>query len=126
MATQDATIPFYLRPSLEVAPLETVPMISFDYDYSYIKEVNPSGGGLWANIADSVDSGVNTVFDKTAGVWKSVKSEIVQDVQALGGTFEGIIQKLKDNVLYAIIIGLVVIYFVAKSGILKQVAGVMR
>lgn len=117
MASQ--AVPFYLQ-TVEQKPLGT---IDFTDTFSYVKQ-GPEKS-FWQDIADGTSNGVQTVFDAASGTWKSVKAEIVDTTTQVGSGISTLLDKIKENILFVVIVGLVVIYFVAKSGILHQIAEVM-
>lgn len=114
-------VPFYLK-RVEDAPL--IGTVDFTDTFSYIKDVQGQKS-LWQEIADSTSGTVQTVFDSASGTWQAVKSEVSDIGSSVTSGLDNFMQKVKDNVIFFVVIGLVVIYFVAKSGILHQVAELM-
>lgn len=118
----DSTIPFYLRATYD-PPKPNEVGFDTNYDYSYESSKGQSPTTLWQDIASSADSGITTVFDKASGTWQAIKdtgSEIIHAPVALAGS---LLDTLKENILWVLVVGLVVIIVVAKTGILKQAQG---
>lgn len=111
-------VPFYLK-RVEDAPL--IGTVDFTDTFSYIKNVD-QGKSLWQEIADTTSGGVQKVYDTASGTWSNIKSEVSSIGSSVTSGLDNFMQKVKDNVIFFVVIGLVVIYFVAKSGILHQIA----
>ena len=122
---QDTTIPFYLREAYN-PPKPTEAGIDFSYDYSYLDSRSKTSTGLWEELAQATDSGINTVFDKASGTWKAVKDATTEIIQAPISALGSIMDTLKENILWVLVVGLVVIVVVAKTGIIKQAAGLLK
>ena len=116
--------------------IESVTSVDFNYDYSQIP-MNYDTKSFWQELAEPVQEVGGYAWDTATGAWTSVKESVVSAgesiynvVDSAGGAvtskIEGFFDMIKTNILYAVIIALIVLWVVAKSGILKQAAGLIK
>ena len=120
------SIPFYLRADYQTPGITEVPLVDLGYDYTKNAGVPAKSTSLWQDIADSADSGVNVVFDKANGAWKEIKSTTQEVLQAPLTAAQGLLDSVKENILWIAVVGLIIIIVVARTGILTQVAGLIK
>lgn len=116
--------------------IDNVTNVDFNYDYSQIP-MNYDTKSFWQELAEPVQEVGGYAWDTATGAWQSVKEsavgvgESIYNVVDSAGTvvtgkIEGFFDMIKMNLLYAVIIALIVVWVVAKSGILKQAAGLIK
>lgn len=106
-------IPIYSNPNPQ-GPVQTAGML---------QSVWESTAGT---AADLVGDASNYVFDTAKNTWVAVKTEVSDTISDAVSGIEGVFDWAKYQVF--LIVGglLVVVWVVARSGILKQAAGVLR
>lgn len=113
-----ADVPFFLNPQDPNADSSNQ-LINFNYDYSYQQGDGTKSGSLWSDIANSVDSGVATVFDPLKNAWSSVESEASNLVQGVENVGSSIMDKIEQYAIFIFVGIIVLIVVLGKSGILK-------
>lgn len=123
----DTSIPFYLRKDFEAAkPVEQTPLVDFNYDYSYLDGKKTADKSFWQGISDSVDNGVQTVFDPIKQTWVEAKKGISDLGQTGLGFVEKAVDVIKNYFLWILLGFVVVVYVVGKSGIVGQASGFVK
>lgn len=106
--------------------------VDFDYDYSQVP-MNYDSKSFWEELAEPVQDAGSYVWDTATGTWESVKesasavgSKVASVVDSAGNSvstfYSNIIDSLKENLIFVVVILLAVIWILAKSGILSQIA----
>lgn len=131
-----AEIPFYLQANTSGENsdlLFNIPIFS-NPDLGNVKYTPESVGGIWKDMADAagemVGDTTDYVFDNAKNAWVSVKDaakssfdSVTSTIKEVGG---GYFDWVKNQIIWILVVGLVVIWIVAKSGILSQASDVFR
>lgn len=115
-------IPYYLKPNEALQdPVFGVidvtsnnPVNSIDY--------SKKSNGLWADLSGGIDKAGDYVWDSVSGAWVSVKSSVTDASKGFMDVLGDFLDSIKANLLIGIGLLLLIVWVVAKSGILKQAA----
>lgn len=120
--------PYYLQPNESASQGEILFQIPI-YSNPVPSGPNQSVGlleSIWNDLAqesaDLVGDATDYVFDSAKNAWVSVKDAVRESVAETAGAFTGVFDWAKTQILWFVIGGLVIIWVVAKSGILGQAA----
>ena len=75
---------------------------------------------IWSEAAGDLSSAGGYVWDEAKGAWVSAKDVVASVATGATDYLSGLIDSIKENILIGIGILLVVIWVIAKSGILSQ------
>lgn len=126
----DSEVPFYLAPHTDSQEFWmegiTNPMSGSPSPIGISKTEEKS---FWQELAEAPSEAGQYVFDGVSGAWKNVKSlgadalsSVSTVVDAAGNKLGSLASALEGHLILILVVGVAVIYFIAKSGILTQVA----
>lgn len=116
-----AEIPYFLDPSK--APIEATGNIDlFNYDTLQGIKYDGSVKSVWEELADVPGKVGGYVWDATSSSWKAVTDFAGDAVSTVENKLSNFLDAVKSNLLLVLVGGLVVIWIIAKSGILTQLA----
>lgn len=120
MSSQET--PYYLKPNSDITqnPIGTIDV--FNYDTLQGSEPAKKDQGLWESLSESVSTAGNYIWDPIEGVWTSTKELASNALSSAQSGIESAISSIKWNLILLVAGGLLVIWIIAKSGIIKQVS----
>lgn len=128
-------IPFFLQSNETLAQQPVLFNIPI---YATPQVVNVSGPTATASVLEQVwDKAANSskefvgdvkdyVFDTAKNAWVNVTEIGSSAFSGVTSGIQGVVSEIRYNLLFLAVGALIIIWVVAKSGILKQVAGVMK
>lgn len=120
----DTNIPYYLRQNVQVDPMGTVNIFNQD-NWDVPITTAKKSESLWDDLSQSVDNGLDVVYDGVSGTWKSVANTAKEGLSSIKEGIESTVSEIKWNLLY-IFVGLIVLIIVlAKTGVFKVVGQVL-
>lgn len=123
------TIPYYLAREVNDPAFGTIELFPQNADYlssDYTKNTYQATTSVWQSLAntaeDTLDKAGDYVWDAAAGVWKSAKDLAGEATGGIMAAIQKWFDFVKTNLLLAVGVLLVVVWVVAKSGILSQIS----
>lgn len=110
--------------------------LDFNYDYTQVP-MNYDSKSFWEELSEPVVQGGAYVWDTAAGTWESVKTGVssigdkLENVvdsagQSVTNFYTSLMDQLKSNLLYIVVLLLVVVWVLAKSGLLVQLSAFLK
>lgn len=116
--------PYYLSPN--VAPIPMGGSIDlFNYDTLQGTAYDGSVASIWDELASIPEKAGNWVYDSATGTWSAVSGFASDAADSLTGSFNSLMSTIKTNLILVIGGFLVIVWVIAKSGILGQSAQVL-
>ncbi len=104
--------PYYLNQNVEQDKPGEINLFNYDNLDAMAAHPQPAATeSVWAELGDSFSSAGNYVWDSVAGVWKDVKEGVAEGYTTI-----------KWEIIFWVVGAVLVIWFIAKSGILVQAA----
>ena len=116
--------------------ISNVTTLDFNYDYTQIP-TNYDSKSFWEELSEPVVTGGAYVWDTAAGTWESAKvglssigDKLVNVVDSAGNSvtnfYSNLIDSLRTNLLIVVAVLLLVVWVLAKSGLLVQIAAFLK
>lgn len=116
--------------------LESVTNIDFNFDYTQVP-MNYDSKSFWEELSEPVVEGGAYVWDTAAGTWESVKtgvsaigdkvSNVVDSAgQSVTNFYTSLMDQLKSNLIFVVVVLLIIVWVLAKSGLLVQLAAFLK
>ena len=116
--------------------MDNLTNLDFNYDYTQVP-MNYDSKSFWEELSEPVVQGGAYVWDTAAGTWESVKTGVssigdkLENVvdsagQSVTNFYTSLMDQLKSNLLYIVVLLLVVVWVLAKSGLLVQLSAFLK
>ena len=117
------TVPYYLNPEVDTDPTGTINIFNMDTLSSIQYQKPPEN--IWQEIGQDLNQTGDWVWDGVEGVWKNAKEGINSLGVAVNESIKEGYSILKTEIIFWLGAALIIIWIVAKSGILTQAAKFM-